>query len=188
MALCSMFHSIVCTMKLLVMLLTFQHLLLLGVLSFYDGTKGGYTISKPCGVRMTQLDSQDMDALTSLYAAWNNTPNILTQLNRWTSNIPPNNSCYNPCYDGWYGVMCDSLGQNVIGLELIDRNLQGPLDPAIGDLSQLVILTISNNPGLVGPLPSTIGQLQNLLSLDLRHNSLSGTIPVLSGLTNLNEL
>ncbi len=33
MALCSMSHSVVCTTKLVVMLLTFQHLLLLGVLS-----------------------------------------------------------------------------------------------------------------------------------------------------------
>ncbi|CAM6012091.1 unnamed protein product, partial [Sphagnum balticum] len=73
-------------------------------------------------------------------------------------------------------------------LELIDRNLQGPLDPAIGNLSELVILTISNNPGLVGPLPSTIGDLQSLVLLDLHNNSLNGTIPVLSGLTSLNEL
>ncbi|CAM6080063.1 unnamed protein product [Sphagnum tenellum] len=176
MALCSMFHSIVCTMKLLVMLLTFQHLLLLGVLSFYDGTVSGSTTLRPCGVNMAQLDSQEMDALTSLYAAWSNTPNILTQLHGWTPNIPPNNSCYSPCHDGWYGVLCDSLGLNVIGLELIDRNLQGPLDPAIGDLSNLVILTISNNPGLVGPLPATIGKLQNLVSLRLNGNALTGQL------------
>ncbi|KAH9544940.1 hypothetical protein CY35_12G021500 [Sphagnum magellanicum] len=125
-----------------------------------------------------------MDALLSLYAAWSNTPNILSQLHQWTSTIPFDNSCYNPCYKGWYGVMCDSFGLNVIALELIDRNLQGPLDPAIGNLSQLVILTISNNPGLVGQLPSTIGHLQHLVLLDLHNNSLNGTIPVLSNLTN----
>ncbi|KAH9544948.1 hypothetical protein CY35_12G021800 [Sphagnum magellanicum] len=197
MALCSMSHSVVCTTKLVVMLLTFQYLLLLGVLSLSRPseyrlnleikTGNAYNISGPCG-GISSLDTQDMDALFSLYAAWSNTPNILTQLPQWTPNIPSNDSCYNPCYEGWYGVMCDSSGYFVIALELIDRNLQGPLDPAIGNLSQLEILTISNNPGLVGPLPSTIGQLQSLVLLDLHNNSLNGTIPVLSGLTSLNEL
>jgi hypothetical protein len=169
MALCSTFHSIVCTMKLLVMLLTFQHLLLLGVLSLSRqsglGPKVYNNLTWPCGGNMNQLHTQDMDALLSLYAAWSNTANILSQLPQWTSNIPIDNSCYSPCYHGWYGVMCDYLGRNVIALELIDRDLQGPLDPAIGNLSQLVILTISNNPGLVGGLPSTIGQLRNLVLL-----------------------
>ncbi|KAH9544945.1 hypothetical protein CY35_12G021600 [Sphagnum magellanicum] len=179
-------------MKLLVMLLTFQHLLLLGVLSFSRSPEIGLSpdvnISRQCAGNMNQLVIQDMDALLSLYAAWSNTPNILTQLPQWTPNIPSNDSCYSPCYDRWYGVMCDSFRLYVIALELIDRNLQGPLDPAIGNLSQLEILTISNNPGLVGPLPSTIGQLQSLVLLDLHNNSLNGTIPVLSGLTSLNEL
>jgi hypothetical protein len=57
-----------------------------------------------------------VNALFSLYAAWSDTPNILSQLPQWTPNIPSNNSCYNPCYEGWYGVMCDSLGLNVIAL------------------------------------------------------------------------
>ncbi len=57
-----------------------------------------------------------VDALLSLYAAWSNTANILSQLPQWTSNIPIDNSCYSPCYHGWYGVMCDYLGRNVIAL------------------------------------------------------------------------
>jgi hypothetical protein len=54
-----MFPSILCTIKLLVMLLTFQHLLLLGVLSFNDGATPLASIPRPCGVNMTQLDIQD---------------------------------------------------------------------------------------------------------------------------------
>ncbi len=60
--LCSTFHSIVCTMKLLVMLLTFQHLLLLGVLSFSPSQEIGLNpdanISR-CGGIMNKLDIQD---------------------------------------------------------------------------------------------------------------------------------
>jgi hypothetical protein len=53
-----MFPSILCTIKLLVMLLTFQHLLLLGVLS-QDAGINSNTIVTPCGVGMPQLDIQD---------------------------------------------------------------------------------------------------------------------------------
>jgi hypothetical protein len=58
-----MFLSIVCTMKLLVMLLTFQHLLLLGVLSLSRPSEIGpipdVNVSRPCGVNMAQLDIPD---------------------------------------------------------------------------------------------------------------------------------
>jgi hypothetical protein len=61
MALCSMSHSIVCTMKLVVMLLTFQHLLLLGVLTLSrpsETTAQAYNTSGPCGGILT-LDTRE---------------------------------------------------------------------------------------------------------------------------------
>jgi len=63
-----MSHSVVCTTKLVVMLLTFQHLLLLGVLSLSRPseyrlnleikTGNAYNISGPCG-GISSLDTQD---------------------------------------------------------------------------------------------------------------------------------
>ncbi|CAK9871530.1 unnamed protein product [Sphagnum jensenii] len=104
-----------------------------------------------------------------------------------------------PCTSGWEGVICLDLDQpevelgscymySVIGLELIGLGLQGHLSGAIGNLTNLQILTITGNPGLTGNLPSEIGSLTNLTVLDLHDNNFTGVIPNLARLANLTIL
>jgi len=77
---------------------------------------------------------------------------------------------------------------SVIGLELIELGLRGHLSGAIGNLSNLHVLTITGNPGLTGNLPSEIGSLSNLTILDLHDNNFTGVIPNLARLENLTTL
>ncbi|KAH8971063.1 hypothetical protein BDL97_02G123100 [Sphagnum fallax] len=104
-----------------------------------------------------------------------------------------------PCSSGWEGVTCGMSVQpagepgycswyGVLGLELIGLGLQGHLSGAIGNLTNLQILTITGNPGLTGNLPSEIGSLSNLTVLDLHDNNFTGVIPNLALLANLQIL
>ncbi|KAH8971045.1 hypothetical protein BDL97_02G122300 [Sphagnum fallax] len=104
-----------------------------------------------------------------------------------------------PCTSGWEGVICVNLWQpgvepgscytyRVIGLELIRLGLRGNLSGAIGNLTNLQVLTITGNPGLTGDLPSEIGSLTNLTVLDLQDNNFTGVIPNLARLANLEIL
>ncbi|CAM8891501.1 unnamed protein product [Rhodiola kirilowii] len=82
-----------------------------------------------------------------------------------------------PC--NFAGVLCE--GEKVIALNLGDPRagspgLSGRLDPAIGQLSSLVELTLV--PGRVmGSLPATISSCKNLRLLAVSRNFLSGAIP-----------
>jgi Leucine-rich repeat (LRR) protein len=96
----------------------------------------------------------------------------------------------------WDGVMCDTMSDYVIGLDLSCNNLKGELHPnctifklrhlqqlnlafndfswssmhvGIGDLVNLTHLNLSNCY-LSGNIPSTISQLSKLVSLDLKSN------------------
>lgn len=73
-----------------------------------------------------------------------------------------------------------------LGLEMI--NLYGEIPPSIGNLSQLVELSLIFNQ-LSGALPSQLANLTQLTSLWLRKNQLSGSIPTwlmnMTGLVNL---
>lgn len=76
----------------------------------------------------------------------------------------------------WYGVSCDDAGANVAGIELVYNNLAGPLPPAIGALTQLRSLNLSNNH-VSGAVPHELGQLAEVQSLYLSYNELTGRIP-----------
>ncbi|KAH8971005.1 hypothetical protein BDL97_02G120100 [Sphagnum fallax] len=127
------------------------------------------------------------NALNALYTGWG----IL-------STMGGDNNCSDPCICGWEGVVCIQFGCGaedagfctsvVIGLELIDLGLRGHLSGAIGNLTNLQILTITGNPGLTGNLPSEIGSLTNLTILDLHDNNFTGVIPNLARLANLTIL
>ncbi|MEM7532539.1 MAG: leucine-rich repeat domain-containing protein, partial [Chloroflexota bacterium] len=113
-----------------------------------------------------------------------------------------------PCE--WVGVTCnDEQPKSVVELELSNRGLRGKLPSEIGVLSQLVILSLSNNrlTGLrpeignlaklerlelgrneISSVPGELGNLQALQMLYLNNNKLKIIPDGLGNLTNVTEL
>uniref|UniRef100_A0A0A9HJ25 Uncharacterized protein n=1 Tax=Arundo donax TaxID=35708 RepID=A0A0A9HJ25_ARUDO len=85
----------------------------------------------------------------------------------------------------WEGVTCDDgRHRRVVALRLPSRGLTGVLSPAIGNLSFLKTLNLSNNR-FGGDVPASLGHLRCLETLDLS-NVFSGELPSnLSSCTNL---
>jgi Leucine-rich repeat (LRR) protein len=134
----------------------------------------------------------ELNALRTIFGDWNqSTPNIATNLPGWNSNT----SLY-PCFsDAWKGVLCvqypivnsTNVMSIVVGLKLDDASIVGTLPRAIGDLTNLVILSLTGNRGLTGPIPAEINDLTVLQILDLHDNNFTGPIPEFN-LKNLQEL
>ena len=59
--------------------------------------------------------------------------------------------------------------------------LTGQIPLEIGNLTNLTILSLVDNPLLTGPIPEEIGNLMNLTQLNLNENSLTGEIPFTIG-------
>ncbi|CAK9235747.1 unnamed protein product [Sphagnum troendelagicum] len=132
-------------------------------------------------------ETKEVDAMQSLLANWSN-----TATNSFSYNLPGwtyrSNLSY-PCFDNanWQGVACTYSQPNINGsiyfivsissIELSSRGLQGGLPPAIGNLSNLVSLTLVGNPNLGGPIPEELGNCTNLSLLDLHDNAFTGSIP-----------
>ncbi|KAF6169763.1 hypothetical protein GIB67_004155 [Kingdonia uniflora] len=84
----------------------------------------------------------------------------------------------------WYGVECDKFSGRVSGLNITrtmasvseDSLLYGTLEPAVGNLSELRVLSIPHN-AFYGNVPVEIGKLQFLEILELQGNNFSGWIP-----------
>ena len=120
----------------------------------------------------------DQETLMALYdrvggATW-------TDKTNWESTTEP--------LDEWYGVTADSNG-NVTALELPSNNLSGTLPAALGSLTSLTTLDLSDNDGLSGTTIPDLSALTSLTTLKLGDNLLSGTIPDwLSSLTSLTTL
>ena len=127
----------------------------------------------------SDVDSvQDRAALVALYNAaggdgWFDSTN-------WLGNEP---------LDTWYGV--ETENGRVVYLDLCGpggNNLRGSIPPAVGDLTALRDLRLSNN-FLTGRIPSEIGGLTELEVLRLSNNALSGPVPAaLGNLAELEEL
>lgn len=64
-----------------------------------------------------------------------------------------------------------------MGLTLRDASIVGKLPPAIGNLTNLVTLILTDNPELTGPLPEELGYLLSLFDIDLHGNGFTGPIP-----------
>ncbi|XP_021749640.1 receptor-like kinase TMK4 [Chenopodium quinoa] len=85
---------------------------------------------------------------------------IMKKLSTTLDLTPPNWSSDNPCK--WQGVSCDSSNR-VISISLASRSISGTI-------------------------PSEINQLSSLQSLSLQNNHLTGTIPPLANMTQLQEV
>ncbi|XP_071736439.1 protein NSP-INTERACTING KINASE 3-like [Rutidosis leptorrhynchoides] len=103
----------------------------------------------------------------------------------------PHNALYNwdyssvdPC--SWGMVTCTDGSVSALGLP--GQNLSGTLSPAIGNLTNLLSITLQNN-ALSGPITGAIGKLRNLQTLDLSGNKFNGELPAALGdLNNLSLL
>ncbi len=90
-----------------------------------------------------------------------------------------------PC--SWYGIACNDSG-NVTDLNLGGNNGQkfgvvGALSPAIGDLSYLRWLTLTENE--ITNLPAAIGNLTRLVGFSIWNNQLTTLPPEIGSLTRL---
>ncbi|XP_071697986.1 probable LRR receptor-like serine/threonine-protein kinase At5g63710 [Rutidosis leptorrhynchoides] len=95
-------------------------------------------------------------------------------------------SLVSPCYT-WSHVICDHQGGNVISLSLGSLGFTGKLTSAITELKFLTSLDLHDN-NLSGELPD-LSSLVNLQNLNLTRNKFSGSIPTFwNQLTNLKYL
>lgn len=131
------------------------------------------------------IPSVERDALIALYNATNGAG--WSERTNWrnpgdTDFNDPGTECT------WHGVTCDAGGTTVIGIDLAIRNLNGPIPPELGDLTNLETLDLATND-LSGALPSELANLANLVELDLSYNDLTGSLPSwLGGLSELQVL
>ncbi len=117
----------------------------------------------------------DQAALMALYNSTNG-PNWTLKTN-WGSATEP--------IGMWEGVTTNADGR-VTALDLSSNNLRGTLPAALGSLTSLTTLDLSDNR-LSRTIPN-LSALTRLTMLDLGDNQLSGTIPNLSALTSLTTL
>ncbi|CAK9258986.1 unnamed protein product [Sphagnum jensenii] len=137
--------------------------------------------SDECSSVHTFFVPDEMAALQAILQAWNQTPDMSTNLAGW------NSSQLTPCFHStadWKGVTCyrqqdrgdGNCTAYISGLSLTDASIVGTLPEQIGKISYLFDLTLTNNLGLSGPLPSGLSYLGSLAILDLHNCSFNGTI------------
>ena len=85
----------------------------------------------------------------------------------------------------WFGVTVEGSPKRVTKLEIGRSTLNGQVAPELGRLSNLRVLSLSDNR-LSGEIPSELGGLTGLKELSLSENRLTGAIP--SSLGNLTAL
>ncbi|KAL8171516.1 hypothetical protein V2J09_023320 [Rumex salicifolius] len=121
----------------------------------------------------SETNSGDAVVLESLMSQWENTPPS------WK------NSPNDPCGIPWEGVTCND-DTRVTALKLTSMGLKGSLEGDIGGLTELRSLDLSFNKDLTGPLSPALGLLNKLNMLILAGCGFSGRIP--QELGNLTQL
>ncbi len=118
-----------------------------------------------CALAFAECIISEQAALENLYT--------LTNGAGWTTKT--NWMVGSPCADSWFGISCNK-DNYVIGIELANNNLVGPLIADIGCFPFLKTLQLGGNQ-LNGPIPTEIGDLAHLKYLNLEKNELVGTLP-----------
>ncbi len=108
--------------------------------------------------------ASDRDVLAALYettdgANWTNSQGWLTDA----------------ALEEWHGIYVDREGR-VTHIDLSDNGLNGPIPPALGNLSRLERLSLTDNK-LEGAIPPELGNLTSLTHLFLAENAISGPLP-----------
>ncbi|KAI3509168.1 hypothetical protein L1887_24218 [Cichorium endivia] len=122
---------------------------------------------------LATAQNNDYTYLRALKDAWENTPP------NWDDNP-------DPC-SGWDGITCKN--GRVISITLASMDLTGTLTGDIWQFSELEILDLSYNQGLIGSLVPAIRNLKKLTHLILINCGLSGPLPYnLGDLENLEQM
>ncbi|CAJ2646908.1 unnamed protein product [Trifolium pratense] len=85
----------------------------------------------------------------------------------------------------WRGILCNTMHERVVGLNLEGHQLHGSLSSHVGNLTFLKNLKLGNN-SFYGEIPQELGQLLQLQQLYLTNNSFVGEIP--TNLTHCSNL
>lgn len=136
-----------------------------------------WTIDYPAGLfcRSGQIDAALLRDCSLLLAARDTLADGGLTLN-WNRDIP---------IGAWQGVGLGGPEFRVTELKLTGVGLRGRIPPALGDLEQLVVLSLASNQ-LRGRIPPELSKLENLRVLSLAFNRLTGPLP--PGLSSLSEL
>jgi hypothetical protein len=140
------------------------------------------------------LDNATVVAQNLTLSQYNALNTLLTDLGCFANastcslkNFTTSTACTTNCYATNNCVLCDTNG-NVVQIRLSFVSLLGSLGTAIGALSSLGYIDVSNNL-LRSTLISQIGLLSGLTYVDINNNLLEGSIPAeLGNLTSLNYL
>ncbi|KAL6845139.1 hypothetical protein ACP4OV_024634 [Aristida adscensionis] len=132
----------------------------------------------PCGLLHGAAAQDEAQLLLRIKSAWGDPPALAA----WTSAASAGAHC------SWPHVRCDGAGR-VANLSLPGAGVAGPLSDAIGGLSALTYLDVSNNR-LTGAVPAALGDLTGLQTLWLANNTFdAGELPPsFKNLTNLTSL
>jgi Divergent InlB B-repeat domain len=101
----------------------------------------------------------------------------------WTTSTNWNGAIGTECT--WYGVTCSAGDANVIQVILTGNNLTGVLPTTLNSLTALQLFNVSGN-SLTASLPPLTGMVA-LQRFRVGNNQLTGSIPTLTGLTALRE-
>ncbi|KAH8944984.1 hypothetical protein BDL97_12G015700 [Sphagnum fallax] len=152
--------------------------------------------SDPCSSVQTFFDPDEMAALQGILQAWNQTPDMSTNLAGW------NSSQLTPCFNSsanWKGVTCyrvpntnnegntTNCSAYISGLSLTDASIVGTLPEQIGNLSNLFDLDL-HNCSFNGTIDDTLFYLSNLVEVDLSANQFTGQLPNFGGAFYLQTL
>ena len=87
----------------------------------------------------------------------------------------------------WDGVNY-YYGNHVLELIFDGVGLKGEIPECIGELDNLTVLIIQNEPGITGTLPQSFGKLVNLKCLSLYRTSMTALPDCFSGMSKLEEV
>jgi Leucine-rich repeat (LRR) protein len=136
------------------------------------------------------ITESELTALEGLYKSCNGSSW------RWDLNLHPSSmwsfptNVSIPCSDSWQGVSCtvmgfnDSVACSIVGLDLVNYGLAGPLPPSLNGLFNLTILNISSNR-INSTIPQSLALMSSLHTILLSDNTLSGPLPSFNELIKL---